>query len=348
VEVIERIAGALRCPVWTTGREFGTIGLQIGADKVEVTRFRSEEYDPESRKPMVRAGHSIYEDLWRRDFTINAMAVDVFTGELVDPFGGHRDLEARLLRTPGPPERTVVEDPLRSLRAVRFHAVMESMELDEALGEAIARNVRRLEIVSRERKTAELVRILSAGGASVVRAAGCAERLGVTAHLFGDLEPCGDAVRRLGTIGEKMTMTDALAVFAQDVPERARAALADLRIPSAEAARALDVASVGSILRERISRSQARHLIRRYDDAVLASALRVNRDAIGADQLWGEIRAGVDAARRPLPITGYDLVTAGLSGRSVGIALRAVEARLLEDDELTREEALGVALDAVA
>src|SRR5215469_15670296 len=107
---------------WTIGIEFGTIGLRKGGTTFEVTTYRSDSYDRTSRKPAVTYGRSLAEDLSRRDFTVSAMAARLPGYQLVDPFGGVADLRAKVLRTPGSPETSFTDDPLRILRAARFAA----------------------------------------------------------------------------------------------------------------------------------------------------------------------------------------------------------------------------------
>jgi poly(A) polymerase len=106
--------------IWETGREFGTIGVQRRGLRLEITTFRAEAYDGVSRNPVVQYGTSLQEDLRRRDFAVNAMAVSLPDHEFTDPFGGRADLAAKLLRTPGLPEDSFGDDPLRMLRAARF------------------------------------------------------------------------------------------------------------------------------------------------------------------------------------------------------------------------------------
>jgi poly(A) polymerase len=108
--------------VWTIGIEYGTVGLRKGSQHFEITTYRAESYDRASRKPLVAYGGSLTEDLSRRDFTVNAMAARLPGYQLVDPFGGLADLQARVLRTPGSPEASFTDDPLRIMRAARFTA----------------------------------------------------------------------------------------------------------------------------------------------------------------------------------------------------------------------------------
>ncbi|MBI4322205.1 MAG: HD domain-containing protein [Chloroflexi bacterium] len=145
--------------VYTVGERFGTIGLVLDGRVVEITTFRSEHYKPYSRKPEVTFGTSLLGDLSRRDFTINAMAQDALTGEMVDPCGGSEDLKAGIIRAVGRPEERFSEDPLRLMRAVRFAAQL-GLSIDEDTERAIARNSARLRTVSQERITAEMNRIL--------------------------------------------------------------------------------------------------------------------------------------------------------------------------------------------
>jgi poly(A) polymerase len=121
-ELILGITSGWADAVWTIGIEFGTVGLRKGSTTFEVTTYRSESYDRTSRKPAVTYGRSLTEDLSRRDFSVNAMAARLPGYQLVDPFGGLADLHRRVLRTPGPPEMSFTDDPLRILRAARFAA----------------------------------------------------------------------------------------------------------------------------------------------------------------------------------------------------------------------------------
>jgi poly(A) polymerase len=121
-ETTEELLAGWADAVWDMGRDFGTIGCRKGDWTIEITTFRSERYDPTSRKPEVMYGDSLEGDLGRRDFTVNAMAVVLPGITFVDPFGGLVDLAHRTLRTPGRPEDSFNDDPLRMMRAARFTA----------------------------------------------------------------------------------------------------------------------------------------------------------------------------------------------------------------------------------
>ncbi|MDG4774109.1 CCA tRNA nucleotidyltransferase [Solwaraspora sp. WMMD792] len=108
--------------IWETGREFGTIGARRGGMTLEITTYRAEAYDGVTRNPVVAYGTSLADDLRRRDFTINAMAVSLPEHRFTDPYGGVSDLAAKIIRTPGTPQDSFGDDPLRMLRAARFAA----------------------------------------------------------------------------------------------------------------------------------------------------------------------------------------------------------------------------------
>lgn len=146
--------------VWTQGERFGTIGAQVDGHALEITTHRAERYDPESRKPIVTFGDQLDEDLSRRDFTINAMAIEVPNGTLHDPFGGAADLAAKVLRTPLSPEVSFGDDPLRMLRAARFIARFDLSVADD-VARAATELADRLDIVSVERVNDELERLLA-------------------------------------------------------------------------------------------------------------------------------------------------------------------------------------------
>lgn len=161
---IERVLTPLCSALWQQGRAYGTIGgtLRESGLKVEVTTFRSEAYVDHSRKPSVEWGDSLEADLSRRDFTLNALALDVVAlntdaheQTFFDYFHGFRDLNDRVLRTPVDPEILFADDPLRMLRAARF-AARFSLTIDPAVEAAATAMAAKLSIVSAERIRGEL------------------------------------------------------------------------------------------------------------------------------------------------------------------------------------------------
>lgn len=153
--------------VWEVGIAFGTVGCQKDARvadadqsfQIEVTTYRSEAYDRTSRKPEVSYGDSIEQDLVRRDFTVNAMAVALPEKEFIDPHGGLDDLAERVLRTPGTPEESFSDDPLRMMRAARFAAQLD-FEVAPEVVSAMRAMAERIDIVSAERVRDELNKLL--------------------------------------------------------------------------------------------------------------------------------------------------------------------------------------------
>lgn len=163
-EEILAIAGSWPDAVWEVGMAFGTVGLRKGDYKLEVTTYRSEAYTRDSRKPEVRFGDSLVADLARRDFTVNAIAVPMPlrpADPLLDPYGGLSDLGARRLRTPGRPEDSFDDDPLRMLRAARFAAQL-GFTVDPGVVAAMTDMRDRLAIVSVERIRDELTKLVCA------------------------------------------------------------------------------------------------------------------------------------------------------------------------------------------
>ena len=145
--------------VWTQGKRFGTIACLRGGRKYEITTHRAEAYRPDSRKPEVAFGDRIEDDLARRDFTVNAMALRLPDLELIDPFGGLADLAEHRLRTPLDPEISFADDPLRMLRAARFMSKLDLEPTDELVA-AVRSGHGRMGIVSAERIRDELDKIM--------------------------------------------------------------------------------------------------------------------------------------------------------------------------------------------
>ena len=147
--------------VWEIGAEFGTIAARKGEIEVEITTYRSESYDPDSRKPDVQFGESIEADLKRRDFTINAMALELTTEPptFIDLFNGITDLQNKVIKTPGKPEDSFSDDPLRMMRAARFMSQL-NFAVDPAVITAITNMADRLKIISAERIRDEFTKTL--------------------------------------------------------------------------------------------------------------------------------------------------------------------------------------------
>ena len=157
----EKILDKWADSVWDIGAAFGTVAGKKGEITVEITTYRSESYDPSSRKPDVEFGKSIEADLARRDFTINAMALELTTEQptFIDLFNGVTDLQNKLIKTPGKPEDSFTDDPLRMMRAARFMSQL-NFAVDPAIITAIKNMSSRLEIISAERIRDEFTKII--------------------------------------------------------------------------------------------------------------------------------------------------------------------------------------------
>ena len=160
-EVTKKILQGWAENVWDTGIEFGTVAGKRGDTTVEVTTYRTESYDPDSRKPEVEYGDSIEGDLSRRDFTVNSMALELTTKtpEFIDPFNGLEDLAKRVLRTPAKAEYSFSDDPLRMMRAARFASQLD-FEIAPDVLQAIKDMAGRISIISAERVRDEFTKML--------------------------------------------------------------------------------------------------------------------------------------------------------------------------------------------
>jgi poly(A) polymerase len=169
---------------WTTGIEFGTIGAFSRGLTLEITTYRADAYDRVSRNPMVTFGNSLADDLVRRDFTVNAMAVSVPGHQFTDPHGGLTDLAAKVLRTPGSPTDSFRDDPLRMLRAARFVSQLR-FTVDEAVRQAMTDMAADLARITPERIQVELTKLIC--GLDPVAGLRLMVETGLAAHVLPEL-----------------------------------------------------------------------------------------------------------------------------------------------------------------
>ena len=156
---ILKILKPISSATWDIGREFGTIAAQIGDEKVEITTYRADSYDKTTRRPTVEFGDNLEDDLVRRDFTVNAMALRLPSRTFVDPHSGLRDLLLQTLKTPSKPEISFSDDPLRMMRAARFASQL-GFEIEPETFDAMRDMAERITIISAERVRDELSKLL--------------------------------------------------------------------------------------------------------------------------------------------------------------------------------------------
>ncbi len=156
---ILKILKPISFATWDIGRAFGTIAAQIGDEKVEITTYRADSYDATTRKPTVEFGDNLEDDLVRRDFTVNAMALRLPSRTFVDPHAGLRDLLLSTLKTPSKPAISFSDDPLRMMRAARFASQL-GFEIEPETFEAMVSMRERITIISMERVRDELAKLL--------------------------------------------------------------------------------------------------------------------------------------------------------------------------------------------
>ncbi len=349
--------------IWEQGKAFGTIGARCDDTTVEITTHRAESYDRGSRKPHVRFSNDITIDLSRRDFTVNAMAIELPGWTLLDPFGGRRDLAAGVLRAPSEPVGLFFDDPLRMLRAARFCARLD-LEPTPDLVAAVRSTRPRLNVVSKERIATELTKLLelprpSAGVAFL-------EHTGLLGDLLGPWSAAPDGARSIARIEVPTAALDAVdgeiglrwAVLLGPVcstPDHAADCLAALRIRKHTISRVTailrTVAALDAALQNAdrvVQRPSARRLVIRHAREIEAAS-----DALTA---WGrplsaatvaalrEIERTEGEALRKLPVDGHRVMTLlDCSGPMVGEALSWLTEQQIERgplDEATACELL--------
>ena len=341
-EAVKSILEEWADTLWTQGERFGTIGARRGDRRVEITTHRTERYLPDSRKPEVAFADAIEADLSRRDFTINAMAVELPDGGLVDPFGGADDLRVGRLRTPLDPEETFSDDPLRMLRAARFVAQLD-LAADGKLLIAMATMADRLSIVADERIGDELDRLLTlpnpGPGFELLFQTGLAERvLGVKGE--------GAMARdRLGRAGNDPMIR--LAVLLDDLgsPEKARAALTDRRAPTSTNKAVFAILTAARRAMEQPPRTlsqQRRWVVEAgtcWEQAVTVAAILGYVGSLAAD-VEALLEAEPDLLGPPI-LDGKEIMgLLGLEpGPAVGAAVEELRRHRLESGPLNSEEA---------
>lgn len=344
---IKALVDPMATALWTQGEKFGTIGAEIGGRPFEITTHRAEAYSQDSRKPEVVFGDDLEVDLSRRDFTLNAMALRLPEGELVDPFGGLEALANRVLVTPIEAEVSFSDDPLRILRASRFIA-RYGLQVDPAIISAAKSLIDRMTVVSVERIREEFDKLLMAPSPSagfeflvsvdawpyVVRAIDPSAVEAIAAEL--DASPLDLLLRRA-------------VVFSHASADERRDLLSSLRYSNAER-RELNTLLEGAETVRSLSDPATAGLVRRlvhsvgYDNI---ERMRQLLDVGGADDggvgaLFDELDKFEDLRELRPTLTGEQVMTALEldPGPRVGEALALLQSRRFDAGPLDRDSEL--------
>lgn len=361
-----------------TGKSFGTITVAIRrqdadgnpvVEDVEITTFRTERYDTDSRQPHVNYADTLDEDLRRRDFTVNTLAMSLTSGDLqvIDMFGGLQDLADGRLRTPDDPNSSFTDDPLRMLRMVRF-AARAGWTIDQNVSEAARAHARRLQIVSQERRTAELLKTLKAPRRNTLSdALQIAANHQLTHGMFGQLNV--EAVTPQQAQAVKTPTARLALLTAATSPQQRQAALQNLKLSTAEVSQAVHAADLVDLLHQQhvtdhtaplltktadgrfaadgqpTDTPTVRALIRSCTDDVLDDALAVAAAHTPdtppqAAVALATARQQSERWRQPLPVDGHDALQVGLQGPTIGKALGRVEAHLLTHGTIDKPTAM--------
>jgi len=350
---IKKLVDPLASAVWTQGEKFGTIGCQINDRPYEITTHRAESYTDDSRKPEVQFGNDVVVDLSRRDFTVNAMAIDLSNGELIDPFNGLQALNDRVLRTPIEPETSFADDPLRILRAARFiarYALMPGPDVTEAAKALIGR----MSIVSTERIRDELDKLLMAPQPS----SGFAFLADVGAWPYVSSAIGVDSLESIGAAIDRspvdVTLRRAILFSHCPTGER-RGQLDHLRYSNAESRElrlilaGLDIVTGGSLApsKAHFDDDLKKPTVRRLVDRVGYPSMKTLLDLIAIREIpdrrladvFAELDAAEDLSDVSPTLSGEDVMEllAIESGPEVGAALSVLQERRYEQGPLDRE-----------
>ena len=348
---VRRIVSDAATSVWTQGERFGTIGCVVEGRAFEITTHRAERYERQSRKPVVAFGDDVVQDLARRDFTVNAMAIDTADGALIDPHGGRDDLVAGVLRTPLDPAVSFGDDPLRMLRAARFIA-SHGLAPDDALVGAVEAMGDRLDIVSVERVRDEFEKLLLLDDPS--EGFRFLFLTGLIGRVVGDLARRDPAeVARIAAAVDAEPAPRWASLFVRHSAEAAAACLRRLRCPNALVSSSAALIAARARLAETGStRPDVRRLVASCPapvDAALAFSVAVAA-ACGqpSDRLLdfagalAELRRIEDVDRPTLPVDGDEVMAVlGLDpGPDVGRALAFLRERAFQEGPPSRAEAV--------
>jgi len=337
--------------VWDQGARFGTIGARRGGVVVEVTTHRSEQYEEASRKPRVKFSKTVEDDLARRDFTINSIAIELPSWQITDPFNGREHLNQGLLRTPLSPEIAFSEDPLRMLRAARFISRYQ-LAPDREVEDAISEMAPRLAIVSKERINDEMAKFLlvdkPSAGISLLQRTGLITQIFSTSADFQVIQP-----HALDLISCDLGMRWAALLWpiTEEVGQT-RAVLNHLKVPKTVISQVVSILTATQHLADAIDvqPSAIRRLLHQTrPNTVQAAALLEAYGQTPPDELFAAIRQ-LEAAEGEegfaVPLDGFEV--AGLieqQGPAVGVTLSRLMEYRLDFGPISKQEAINLVLN---
>jgi len=337
--------------VWDQGARFGTIGARRGDIVVEVTTHRSEQYEQTSRKPQVKFSSEIEDDLARRDFTVNSMAIEFPSWRLVDPFNGREHLEKGVLSTPLGPRTAFSEDPLRMLRAARFTAGY-GLAPDEEVEEAITDIAERLAIVSKERINDEMSKFLvvdkPGAGVSLLQRTGLMKQIFPKASNFEVIRP--DVLDLVQP--DLVTRWASLLWPVAGNAELVRSLLSDLRVSKSISSQVAGIVDASQRLAQAVdvnpsSIRRALHAIR--PNTASAVALLEAYGQAPSDEVlvaMHRLEAEEGTQRFEVPLDGFEVAELiGKEGPDVGTTLSRLMDHRLDSGPLSKEEAIALVLD---
>jgi poly(A) polymerase len=337
--------------VWDQGARFGTIGARRGDIVVEVTTHRSEQYEQTSRKPQVKFSSEIEDDLARRDFTVNSMAIEFPSWRLVDPFNGREHLEKGVLSTPLGPRTAFSEDPLRMLRAARFTAGY-GLAPDEEVEEAITDIAERLAIVSKERINDEMSKFLvvdkPGAGVSLLQRTGLMKQIFPKASNFEVIRP--DVLDLVQP--DLVTRWASLLWPVAGNAELVRSLLSDLRVSKSISSQVAGIVDASQRLTQAVdvnpsSIRRALHAIR-PNTASAVALLEAHGQAPSDEVLVAmhRLEAEEGTQRFEVPLDGFEVAELiGKEGPDVGTTLSRLMDHRLDSGPLSKEEAIALVLD---
>ena len=337
--------------VWDQGARFGTIGARRGGVVVEVTTHRSEQYEEASRKPRVKFSKTIEDDLARRDFTINSIAIELPSWQITDPFNGREHLTQGLLRTPLSPEIAFSEDPLRMLRAARFISRYQ-LAPDREVEDAISEMAPRLAIVSKERINDEMTKFLlvdkPSAGISLL------QRTGLITQIFStsaDLQAIQPHALDLISCDLGMRWAALLWPITEEVGQT-RAVLNHLKVPKTVISQVVGILTATQHLADAldVQPSAIRRLLHQTrPNTVQAAALLEAYGQTPPEELFAAIRqleAEEGEEGFVVPLDGFEV--AGLieqQGPAVGVTLSRLMEYRLDFGPISKQEAINLVLN---